>query len=168
MPVTLADVAPTAARLLGAPLTDVDGIDLSPALGGSRCAARELYAESFAPLVEFGWAPLRAIRSGPWKLIAAPKPELFDIEQDPGEQTNLAASQPTSRSRARGQRADRYSPACAADRRVGERGERPNACAPSATLAGISKQRIRNQQSRPIRRIGASWPHASRRSRQAS
>ena len=108
--VTLADVAPTVMRLLGPPLPDVDGIDLSPALGGTALPRREQYAESFAPLIEFGWAPLRSIRSGPWKLVAAPKPELFDIEKDPGEQTNLAASQPTV-VRDLQARVDRYSPA---------------------------------------------------------
>jgi choline-sulfatase len=108
--VTLADVAPTIMRLLGAPMSDVDGIDLSPAFGGAALPRREQYAESFAPLVEFGWAPLRSVRSGPWKLIAAPKPELFDIEKDPGEQTNLAASQAVV-ARDLQARADRYSSA---------------------------------------------------------
>jgi choline-sulfatase len=108
--VTLADVAPTVMRLLGAPPGEMDGIDVSPAFGGTRLPRREQYAESFAPLVEFGWAPLRSIRSGPWKLIAAPKPELFDVEKDPGEQTNLAASQPVV-VRDLQARADRYSSA---------------------------------------------------------
>jgi choline-sulfatase len=94
-PVTLADVAPTVTRALGAPLRDVDGIDLWPAFSRVPLAQRELYAESFAPLVEFGWAPLRAVRSGAWKLIAAPKPELFDIANDPGEQVNTIATQAT-------------------------------------------------------------------------
>ena len=93
--VTLADVAPTVMRLVGGRLADVDGVDLSPAFGGTALPRRELYAESFAPLVEFGWAPLRSIRSGPWKLVAAPRPELFDIEKDPDERINLAASQPS-------------------------------------------------------------------------
>jgi arylsulfatase A-like enzyme/Flp pilus assembly protein TadD len=93
-PVTLADVAPTVMRLLGVTLTAVDGVDVSPVFSGRPISRRELYAESFAPAVEFGWAPLRAIRSGPWKLIAAPKPELFDVDTDPGEHTNLIASQP--------------------------------------------------------------------------
>lgn len=92
-PVTLADIAPTTMRLLGQPMKDVDGVDLTPALEGKPLGSRELYAESFAPLVEFGWAPLRAIRSGPWKFIAAPKPELFDIEHDAGEQSNVAGAQ---------------------------------------------------------------------------
>ncbi len=89
-PVTLADIAPTAARLLGVEMKDADGIDLTPALEGRRLPSRELYAESFAPLVEFGWAPLRAIRSGQWKLIAAPQPELYDTSQDAAEQINVA------------------------------------------------------------------------------
>src|SRR5262249_13185999 len=95
-PVTLADIPPTAARLLGvdaAELKTVDGIDLSPALGGQTLPNRELYAESFAPLIEFGWAPLRSIRSGPWKYIAAPRSELYDLERDAGEQTNLISTQ---------------------------------------------------------------------------
>ena len=94
-PVTLADVAPTVVRLLGGTMKDVDGVDLSAVLDGSAVSRRELYAESFAPLVEFGWAPLRSVRSGKWKLIAAPRPELFDIEADPGETTDLAAAQPS-------------------------------------------------------------------------
>jgi len=108
-PVTLADVAPTAMRLLGFTMPDADGIDLSPALAGQALPRRELYAESFAPLMEFGWAPLRAIRSGPWKFIAAPKPELFDIDHDASEQTNVANSQPTV-ARELDARANRYSP----------------------------------------------------------
>jgi len=91
-PVTLADLAPTTARLLGITMRNTDGVDLSPLLHGSTLPARELYAESFAPLVEFGWAPLRALRSGTWKLIAAPKPELFDVATDRGEQTNVVAA----------------------------------------------------------------------------
>src|SRR4029077_15368253 len=92
-PVTLADVAPTLMRALGAPMHDVDGIDLSPAFSRAPLPGRELYAESFAPLVEFGWAPLRCVRGGNWKAIAAPKPELFDVANDPGEQVNAIASQ---------------------------------------------------------------------------
>jgi arylsulfatase A-like enzyme/Flp pilus assembly protein TadD len=106
--VTLADLAPTAMRLLGFTMSDVDGVDLSPAFRGGALAARELYAESFAPLVEFGWAPLRAIRSGPWKFIAAPQPELFDIERDPAEQINRVSAE-ESISQSLSDRANRYS-----------------------------------------------------------
>ena len=139
--VTLADVAPTALRLLGGTMPEVDGIDLTPALGGAPLPQRELYGESFAPLVEFGWAPLRTIRSGRWKLIAAPKPELFDIDQDPEEQTNLAsANEPVVRELEG--RASRYSGA-----------DLPNAASIGAEAAerlralGYSAGSIRNPQS---------------------
>jgi choline-sulfatase len=106
--VTLADVAPTVMRLLGAPMANVDGIDVTPAFAHTPLRERELYAESFAPLVEFGWAPLRAVRSAGWKLIAAPKPELFDGQADPGERNNAIASQPDVARRLQA-RVDRYS-----------------------------------------------------------
>jgi choline-sulfatase len=107
-PVTLADVAPTVMRALGMPMTKVDGIDLSPAFSRTSLPQRELYAESFAPLVEFGWAPLRAVRSGGWKLIASPKPELFDSRTDPDERSNAIAAQPEVARRLTA-RADSYS-----------------------------------------------------------
>jgi choline-sulfatase len=105
--VTLADIAPTVMRATGAAMKDVDGVDLAPAIGGRPLGSRELYAESFAPLVEFGWAPLRAIRSGPWKFIAAPKPELFDIDRDAAEDRNVASTETSVASRLAA-RADGY------------------------------------------------------------
>ena len=107
--VTLADVAPTEARRLGTTIADVDGIDVSAALLGGALPARELYAESFAPLVEFGWAPLRSIRSGNWKFIAAPRAELYDIVKDAGERVDLSTAQATV-VRQLDTRASRYSP----------------------------------------------------------
>jgi len=107
--VTLADVAPTVARRLGTTIADVDGIDVSAALSGGALPARELYAESFAPLVEFGWAPLRSIRSGNWKFIAAPRAELYDIVKDAGERVDLSTAQATV-VRQLDTRASRYSP----------------------------------------------------------
>ena len=69
---------------------DADGIDLGPAINGAPMPPRDLYAESFAPLLDFGWSPLRAIWSGTWKYIAAPRPELYDVGQDPGETHDVA------------------------------------------------------------------------------
>jgi choline-sulfatase len=127
-PVTLADVAPTVMRALGTAMTKVDGIDLSPAFSHMPLPQRELYAESFAPLIEFGWAPLRAVRSGGWKLIASPKPELFDNRTDPDERSNAIGSQ-SDVARRLTLRADRYS----ADSLT------PNAGAP----AGDAAERLR-------------------------
>ena len=92
-PVGLIDVAPTVLRLLGVAPFDADGIDLGPALAGTPLRARELYAESFAPLLDFGWSPLRSIRSGTWKYIAAPTAELYDLAADAASR-GLARSDP--------------------------------------------------------------------------
>jgi predicted Zn-dependent protease len=38
--------------------------------------------------LHFGWAPLRAVRSGGFKFIEAPRPELYDLGKDPAELKN--------------------------------------------------------------------------------
>ena len=96
-PVTLVDVAPTVMRLLHLRPLDGDGIDLRPAMDGSPLPDREIYAESFAPLLDFGWSSLRTVRTGPWKAIAAPRAELYDVEADPGEVADLAGSTAAAR-----------------------------------------------------------------------
>lgn len=114
-PVSLVDVAPTIASLAGLAPFDSDGRVLptsgnrspttdtrpptsdlppSPPSGVGEASTRALYAESFAPLLDFGWSPLRTIRSGGWKYIAAPQPELYDLKTDPGETRNLVAAEP--------------------------------------------------------------------------
>jgi arylsulfatase A-like enzyme/Tfp pilus assembly protein PilF len=89
--VGLVDVAPTVTRLLQVPELQGDGTDLAPALNGRALPPRDLYAESFAPLLDFGWSPLRSLRSGRWKAIEAPRPELYDVSGDPGEARDVAA-----------------------------------------------------------------------------
>jgi choline-sulfatase len=93
--VGLVDVAPTVIHLLGLPRFDADGVDLLDVMKGSGAlAARDLYAESFAPLLDFGWSPLRSVRSGTLKYTAAPKPELFDLAADPAETRNRVTDMP--------------------------------------------------------------------------
>ena len=92
-PVTLADVAPTILELAGQAALDGDGVDLTGAMRGDPLRARELYAESFAPFLDFGWSPLRALRTGPWKFIEAPRRELYQMTDDPGETRNRAQEQ---------------------------------------------------------------------------
>jgi arylsulfatase A-like enzyme/Flp pilus assembly protein TadD len=79
------DVMPTLLARLGLAPGVVDGRDL---FGAPE--PRESFAESRYPL-NFGWAPLYALRLGRDKYVDAPRPELYDLASDPGEQHNLAA-----------------------------------------------------------------------------
>ena len=91
-PVSLVDIAPTIMGLLGMGRFDADGLDLRDLLAGGKVADRTLYAESFAPFLDFGWSPLRTVRAGGWKYIAAPKPELYEVASDPTESRNLVTA----------------------------------------------------------------------------
>ena len=94
-PVRLTDVAPTVLQLVGAqPLATRNGRSLVPALEGRRLTPEPLYSETLTPQLTMNWAPLRSIRDERWKFIDAPRRELYDLQQDPTERTNLAANQP--------------------------------------------------------------------------
>jgi choline-sulfatase len=109
-PVSLTDIAPTVAGLLGLDLEEVerralsppagsgglrahrstgDGRDLSPSLRKQEePATADVYAETEYPTV-FGWSGLSALRRGNSKYISAPAPELYDLARDPGETRNV-------------------------------------------------------------------------------
>lgn len=89
--VSLVDIAPTILALTGGAF-EADGRSLVPAFSAGTHSPRAIYAESFAPQLDFGWAGLRSVRDGRWKYIAAPRPELFDLNLDPGERTDVAAA----------------------------------------------------------------------------
>lgn len=88
--VSLVDVLPTVLDALGMPPSDADGVSLMPLVKGGSIAGRDLYAETFAPLFDFGWSALRSVRSGGWKYVAAPSPELYNVASDAGEERNEA------------------------------------------------------------------------------
>jgi arylsulfatase A-like enzyme/Tfp pilus assembly protein PilF len=52
------------------------------------------YGESMAPNIQFGWSPLRLLRTPHYKYIDAPRAELYDLTQDADEQTNLFQQYP--------------------------------------------------------------------------
>jgi arylsulfatase A-like enzyme len=97
-PVGLVDVAPTILDLLkiSAPAS-FRGRSM---LDGS---ARPVLSESTYARDCFGWAALRSVRSGPLKYIEAPKPELYNLDKDPHERTNLVRSHPADAARLRGE-----------------------------------------------------------------
>ena len=94
-PARLIDVAPTILDLLDLPpLPGVDGTSLGPLFAGKEAAAEPAYIESYQAWLSYGWSPLRAVRHRGWKLIDAPRPELYDLGVDPAEERNLAAQEP--------------------------------------------------------------------------
>jgi arylsulfatase A-like enzyme len=91
--VGLTDVMPTVLDLLGVPSPAADGVSLVNLLrGGRRPLDRPAYAESLYP-ERLGWSPLWALRDGRFKFIDAPRPELYDLEDDPVEAHNLYDAQ---------------------------------------------------------------------------
>ena len=90
-PVRIVDVMPTVLDLLGEPaVPGVDGRSLRALMRGAVNELElDVYSESRYALDRFGWSPLMALRRGPLKLILAPRPELYDLDSDPHEQTNL-------------------------------------------------------------------------------
>ncbi len=94
-PVSLVDLAATAAALTGAELpadAALDSFDILPALTNG--------AEQVRPYVVTGRRGMTrmAIRRGDWKLIVTPQngsgKELYNLQDDLGEKTNLAQSHP--------------------------------------------------------------------------
>ncbi len=84
------DVLPTLLALLGmrSPVP-LEGTSLIPLMTGSVGSLNlEAYSESLYPLRAFGWSELHALRAGRYKVIAAPTPELYDLESDPFEEHN--------------------------------------------------------------------------------
>jgi len=52
------------------------------------------YSESLYANKHYNWSDLKAYRKRPWKYIQSSKPELYHIEEDPGEVVNLAEKRP--------------------------------------------------------------------------
>lgn len=102
--VSLVDVLPTLTDLLG--IKDPERRDGKSLVGTRVEPGRTVYAETLVPYVDFGWAPLHALRRLGDKFILAPRAEYYDVATDPRESKNLVpakgappeASQTLSRS----------------------------------------------------------------------
>lgn len=91
--VALADVTPTVLELCGLP-PNPRSHGTSLLRDAPAGAPRALWAASDYPARQFGWAPLRSLRVAGFKFVEAPRPELYDLGQDPGETRDLAARDP--------------------------------------------------------------------------
>jgi Flp pilus assembly protein TadD len=88
-PGSLLDLSPTILDAVRLPVPQAMQGASTLGAGGPR---REVFSESLYPQRHFGSTALAALRSGHYKYIAAPRPEFYDLAQDPGELTNLYPS----------------------------------------------------------------------------
>jgi len=56
--------------------------------------AAPVYSESFYSFSSFGWSPVRTVNNRSYQFMEAPKPELYDLRNDPEQKRNLIAELP--------------------------------------------------------------------------
>jgi arylsulfatase A-like enzyme len=89
-PVGLVDILPTVASLTSVPLPKkLDGVSLL----ADRNARRSIYGETLYPRIHLGWSDLYSLTDRRFELIKAPRPELYDVVNDPGERHNVIADE---------------------------------------------------------------------------
>lgn len=96
-PTRSVDLLPTVLDMLGTSPSpsSIDGVSLLPMMRGqAHDLGLEAYSETEYPLNHFGWSALMSLRRDRFKLVEAPKPELYDLDTDPGELRNLYAERP--------------------------------------------------------------------------
>jgi arylsulfatase A-like enzyme/Tfp pilus assembly protein PilF len=109
-------LAATLLHLLGAGAAARPFGDALPGLGLKTATTppdAAVYSESLLPATAYDWSPLKALTRGTWRLVEAPRPELYDLGADPAEQRNVAAAQPgrVAALRAELQRLEKSTPA---------------------------------------------------------
>ncbi|TET69948.1 MAG: tetratricopeptide repeat protein [Candidatus Aminicenantes bacterium] len=85
------DIMPTLLQILGLPLpSEVQGKSLLPLILDKHSnQERFAYSETYYPRYHFGWSELKSLQNSRYKYIQAPRPELYDIVNDPNELTNI-------------------------------------------------------------------------------
>jgi choline-sulfatase len=88
-PAGLVDLFPTLLQLIGAAIPPgLDGVSLFDPTA-PKTPARSLYAETYYPRLHLGWSEATALFGDRFHYIRVPRPELYDLQADPGERTNV-------------------------------------------------------------------------------
>jgi len=88
------DLYPTLLQASGIPIPkQTQGTSLWPLVEGHPAGDLFAYSESMTPSIQYGWSPLLALRTPKFKFIDAPRPELYDLEHDPFEQSDVHGNQ---------------------------------------------------------------------------
>lgn len=98
-PVQHIDLVPTILDMVrGSGGSRVRGRSLLPVLSGAgTLPPANIYSESLSPRYHFGWSELYALSDDRYRLIRAPKDELYDLSHDPNELTSIAEQRPQVR-----------------------------------------------------------------------
>jgi arylsulfatase A-like enzyme/predicted negative regulator of RcsB-dependent stress response len=89
-PTPLSHLFGTVLRLVGIDLPSHPASWFDVGGGGE---ARPIYSETLYPRIHLGWSELRSLIDGRYHYIEAPRPELYDLERDPGEARNLITTE---------------------------------------------------------------------------
>jgi arylsulfatase A-like enzyme/Tfp pilus assembly protein PilF len=98
------DLVPTILDLVKAPGSGgFRGRSLKPLLEGTgRLPETSVYSEALYARYHFGWSELTALTDDRYRYIKAPREELYDLQRDADERTNLADERPQARLALRG------------------------------------------------------------------
>ena len=103
-PVQHIDLAPTILDIVkGQKPSGLKGRSLLPLIDGTGTIADDgIYAEALYSRYHFGWSELYSLTDTRYRLIRAPRDELFDLERDPKETASVAGERPQVRQAMRG------------------------------------------------------------------
>jgi tetratricopeptide (TPR) repeat protein len=85
-PVPLSDVFATIADLTATSAPKTQSVSLLGTL-----APRQIYSETLFPKFHYGWSDLHSLIDEKRHYIQAPRPELYDVAEDPAEKKNILA-----------------------------------------------------------------------------
>ena len=94
--VSLVDIMPTILEMDDEAIpAQIQGQSLLPLfLNRAENEERFAYTETYYPRLHYGWSDLKSIQEGRFKLIIAPELELYDLIDDPKEQSNRVSDFP--------------------------------------------------------------------------